>query len=73
MCLSGSAILCKLLLLAVVIGMFFDKECGEWCWEMQFLVLLRASPLSVTLSAISVSPSVVYPPGGGRPVQVEDI
>jgi len=60
-------------LLAVVIGVFFDKECGEWCWKMQFLMLLRALPLSVTLSAISVSPSLVYPPGGGRPVQVEDI
>ena len=73
MCVSGSAILCKFLLLAVVIGVFFDKECGEWCWEMQFLMLLRAVPLSLTLSFISVSLSVVYPPGGGRPVQVEDI
>jgi hypothetical protein len=53
--------------------MFFDKKFGEWCWEMQFLMLLRALSLSVTLSAISVSPSVVYSPGGGRPVQVEDI
>ena len=71
----------EILFVAVdVIGVFFDKERGEWCWKMQFLMLLRALPLSLpplslslTLSAISVCLSVVYPPGGGRPVQVEDI
>ena len=44
------------------------KSCSSFS-----LSLSPSLSLSLILCAISVSLSVVYPPGGGRPVQVEDI